>query len=267
MSGEIQKTDVSWLAEYQGEDDKSLDKMSQHRVLSRAQILQALSRNKEALKEHGQGAVISVPGSHLICDAKSSFLFVPLFFFEEFIAWLDTNDPSGDSPIAERSFDERSELALKCRNKELRLEPYGDGLKKKNKEHLNFSGIIYGPEGHPLQDQPITLSFSGGEHWNGESFCSAISSRRVGGRRVPSYLQVWEMRTEEHTNKKGQSWHGYQFTAPAEHSLLVDGTHAPGFKVLHEELARQYEDRTLEVDFSDADDSMESAPTSANLED
>lgn len=264
----IQKVDIGWLAEFQ-EQDKSLDKLAAHRVLTRAQILQSNSKNRDAVKAYGEGAVIAVPGSHLIAKPDGgSFLFVPLFFFEQFITWKDINDNGDDPAIIDKSLEESSAVAKKARDKDARKEAYGDGYFYKHKEHLTFPGIIYGPEGHPLQGQTITLEFSGGEFWNGEAFCTAIAGRRANGRRVPSWAQVWEIRTAEHKNKNDQRWMGYEVSAPdPEVGLTIAPTDAAAFKVLHEELARQYKESALEVDYSDADAAEETEVESANLDD
>lgn len=257
----------SWLVDVAKENESSLDAVRAHRQLQRAKIVQGMTRRLELKQRFGEGAVLVQPGDVLLAKLDEPFLFVPLFHFTEFSKLAHIDDASSGMFQA-RTFDERSELARRARDGNLRSEPYGpkdkDGkhlYSYRYVEHLVFPGIIYGA--HPLAGTVIAISFERGEFFNGTSFCSAILLRRVGGVSAPLWSQVWELRSRLHKNRVGQQWYGFDFFTPEQPFILEE--ESVSFREQHEELKRQFQSKLIEVDRSDVADDVAVAPSEAEM--
>lgn len=267
MSKEIQKTTGnSWLAEAI-EGDTSLDSLAEYRVLSRAAIVQSLS--KEALKDaYGEGAIVLQPGNSLLSAKGKAFNFVPLFHFTEYILWADRKDPN--QTIIERTFDPASQLAQNCRNPELWKVPYEDGSKMeyRNVEQIIFAGVPYNHEALALS--VIAVGFDKGEFYQGKNFASACMQRSVlipsqatdedgepmvdddgepvivtRAKRIPLYSQVWELNSNLR-EKNGDKWFGIDFRSPTTCSAMVeDQEDFMGFQKLHLGLKADFEKNRL----------------------
>lgn len=252
-----------WLKDYEGGDDKAMqDAMREYRILPRLKLIQAMTK-QELKTKFGEGSVILSPGEALVMKNGEKVLFVPVFFFAEFMAWSDRND-KGSQMITERSLDKTSEVALKARDRARRFEPYGE-IDAKTKtprftrryiEFLNFPGFIYTDpddvgEGDPLKGQAVTLSFSKGEFRKGRAYINAVSLRRVGSRTAPLWSQVWSL-TPAFRDEGEKKWWGLDFENPEGVSPYIRQEEIEFFKGAHEELKKLYEQKALGVDASDA---------------
>lgn len=238
-----------WLSEYM-EEDESLDSMSEYKVLSRLKILQPMT--DQALKTaFGEGSVIIIPTNELIVKQDSSFKFVPVFFFAEFTKESDLKDKASDFIMA-RTFDHASEIAHKARNKDTRIEEYGEDNKFESRyvENLCFPGFIYGD--HELVGRLVVLTFAKGEHSQGQTFVSSISLRKV-----PLWSQVWELNPA--FRDRGEfKWWGFDFKNPE--TILITPDEAPAYKAFYDELKSDYKKQILAVDRSDSERAEEPVP-------
>lgn len=229
-------------------DDTSVEDLKGYRVLSRIKVVQAMSE-AWAKEQFGEGAVVLQPGNAEVASAHAPFLFVPLFFFVEFISWKDRRDQGG-SPIEARSFDKAGEIARKSRDSESRWEPYGGGPKSdpyklRHVEHLNFAGVIYGD--HPLGMTPVAMSFAKGELSVGKNLCSAALLRKVGAHTAPLWSQVWEFSTATR-DRGGNSWWGIDFSNPTANSPWIEEEEVETFKAFHDDLRSLHDASRLAVD-------------------
>lgn len=238
----------SYLAKFDAGSDHSTDALQEYRVLNRVKVIQAMTQ-QDFKRDFGEGAAVLVPVRQLVVPNDSSFLFVPLFFYPEFIQWRDVNDKSGNA-IMVRTTDPTSEIARKARDANTRVEPYGDNSKFKYKfcEHLNFAGLIYG------DNTPVAISFSRGEFFTGRNFCTMIGMRKIGLNRAPLWMQVWQLKPTMR-NRNGHSWWGLEPTNPDEGSSpWIKETEVEMFQALYKELKEQFGTNNLGVDLSDSED-------------
>lgn len=243
---EVVHVGPSWLATVPETDD-SLDAVKQYRTVPVLRVVQGLSK-QTLIDEFGIGGVVVMPGQVGVAEKEQPFLFAPVFLFTEFCQLSDIDDKEAPMSVA-RSFDENSELAIKARNADTRTEPYAGGkYKYRFVEFMNFIGNIYGD--HPAAGTACTLSFSKGEYFVGTNFCSAIALRRVGGRNVPLWGQVWQFRSalrERGTRK----WWGLDFSNPPVPYITDD--EAPRRRADYEEFRELYKQKLIQVDREDDD--------------
>ena len=234
-----------WLATI---EDESTLAMVEYRVLSRLKVVQSMSA--ESLKEEfGEGSIIISPGNSPVVPKRESVLLVPVFFFTEFCHWSDRND-NASATILGRSYDPKSEIAQKARDPEARMEPYGDGdYKSRYVEHLNFASIIYDRE-HPQFGTPVVLGFQRGEFHAGKNFISACLLRRVGGKQVPLWAQVWAFQTAMR-DKGSKKWWGIDHSCPDIPYIQED--EAQFFQDQNKSIREDFEAQKLRVDHDDED--------------
>lgn len=246
----------AWLVEASKSADSSLDSLRAYRQLSRVKIIQALTKKTDLKAKYGEGAAVIQPGDALVAKKDEPFLFVPLLQFTEFVKWGDLDDTTG-AAVMERSFDFKSEIARRARDRNLRREGYGqadrDGkfpFECRYVEHLVFAGVIYGE--HPLAGTAVGISFEKGEFFTGTNFCSAILLRKINGITPPLWTQVWELRTRVHKNKTNKEWFGFDFFTPERPFILEE--ESAGFKKLHADLKADFDKKALVLDREDAAD-------------
>jgi len=248
---EVTKVTPSFLEKIAAEDT-SVEELKGYRVLSRIKVVQAMS-DSNVKEQFGEGAVVLQPGNALVADPRASFLFVPLFFFVEFISWKDRRDQGG-SPIEARSFDKAGDIARKSRSADDRFEVYpggpkSDPYKMRHVEHLNFAGVIYGD--HELGMTPVAISFAKGELNVGKNLCSAALLRKAGAHVAPLWSQVWEFGTATR-DRGGNTWWGIDFANPTGgESPFIKEDEVETFKGFHDDLKALHDASRLAVDQGD----------------
>lgn len=243
--------------------DQSLVALKEYRIVPRLQVLQGLSP-QELKDRHGEGSVILMPGDTLVSKRATPFLFVPIFFFAEYITWRDRRDKSAQ-PIEARSFKKDGAIAALSRDPKKRSEQYPGGPSEKpwerrHTEHLCFTGLIYGE--HPLAGTLCVLQFQRGEFTTGRSFTNSIGMRRIEGRQVSLWMQVWEFSVLPRS-KNGNNWWGIQPAAPTNADPYIQAEEIVPMRALRYELAQAFEENRLIVDqeTGGADDSEAAAET------
>lgn len=233
------------------EQDTSLANVSGYRILPRISLIQGLTP-QEKRGGHAPGDAILSPGGSLLMRMGQPVLFVPLFNFTEFISYWDRNDKSHESVIAERTYNPTSVCARKARSKDGRREPYGERDKngvpryyQNHVEHIQFAVLIYSGD---LAGTIATLSFAKGEYFVGQAFCSLIMQRRVDGRNVPLWAQVYEMKSAVHKNKRGNEWFGIDCQNPQNAAPFIKNEEAPTFRAEFEKLNEQFQKGVLTSD-------------------
>jgi hypothetical protein len=274
-------TDVpDWLrSEAETDQGGSLAGTEKYRVLSRVKVIQGTSK-EELQNTYGIGGVILVPDMERVCkgpqaegatEAEKSFKFVPMLFFNEFTVQNDLKDTA--SPfIAERTFNDNSEIAKKARSADTRQERYGEldpntqqpKFQRRFVEHLCFIGVIYDHK-HPLAGRPICITFEKGEFGTGTRFITAFRNRRAGGHPVPLWAQVWCFRPK--LRQRGtNSWRGLDFFNPPADELYIRQEEGPTFKEWHNRLSEELKEERLRVDHSGSEDEEVTATVSENAE-
>jgi len=237
----------------------------------RIQVVLALSKN--LTDEFNVGDVVIVPQKMLLApvkfnehgkpeklkvDAGEPIFAVPILFFAEFICW---NPREVDSlpAIHERTTDENSPLAAKCRDRRLWLEDSGHTkddktLMRRNTEHLNYVVV---PVRGEFAGTPMALSYSRSEHRVGSSFAALIRTRRA-----PLFGCIFKFTAGYRENAQGE-WYGLDARNPDANDdvpgMIQDEDVYEHLRSLHEEYAHA----TVEIDM-ETDESAD--PASAKAE-
>jgi hypothetical protein len=228
-------------------EDKSFVNMQEYRILPRLRLIQALSPD-DIKEELGEGSAGLFPGNTMVATQGTPFLFIPAFFYTEYVVWNDRDDNSKPAIFA-RTFDKASDIALKAQNADARTEVYEGNFKRTYSAQLTFPGLIYGD--HPMRGTACSIVFARGEFTQGRNFCNATMMRRIGDSIAPLWTQVWEFIPAKHKNKKNQSWYGLDFRNPPEPFIPEDMVDQ--MRSLHSELSELFDQQRLAVDMSDAD--------------
>lgn len=249
--------DMSWLEQYQHEEDRCAEVMAEYRIIPRMAIAQGATEGSQKLIEAVGLGSACIPGSQtLVANKGEPFKFVPLFFFREFIHWRDRYDPavvSGEVPkIVERTFDDGHRIAILSRDKDKREEVYGkkkDGtpLAYRYQEHLEFIGILYDGD---LAGTEVMIGFKRGEFRTGRGFINKIGMRRSGGRKARIWSTVWELSSALHKSPEN-SWYGFDIVPSEEPWIRAED--ADAFLAQHIKLADDFEKKLFRAD-SDEDE-------------
>lgn len=236
--------EYGWLVEA-ADTDTSMDSVKEHRTLPRVVIIQ--SNHKRDLKEKfgGDGVAFLSPGDGVLCDKNTYFDFVPLFKWNQWITWADRNDPN--NLIFDSSLDPNSDIAIKSAAPETWQEEYEGGFKKTHTKHLQFGGVVYGD--HTLAGTMCVIGFARGEFYHGDNWPNAMFMRKIQGRQMPMWSQIWRMKISER-DRKGYQWWGLDYIDGPD--LYIKQEEGPTFKTMHEEIKKDYEAKRLDTDFSEA---------------
>lgn len=256
LSKDVETMDPSFLEEFI-ENDQSLEGLEDYFIPPVLKKLEANSRSEELVKQFGAGSIILSPQNDCVWQmGDDPFKFVPIIFVPIYRKWLDFEDPEGPM-VVDTSFDRASSLAKISRNSNKRnVEEYGNqGYKYQCIEHLTFGGIIYEGKFAGIE---CFLSFERSGHFTGQSFLTAIQSRRVTinekSRKQPLWSQVWGIELIPKSNKKGR-WHGINFKVVTP--SVIAQKHVEPFKELHEKWKELQEKERIVFDDESTDNNVD----------
>lgn len=191
-----------------------------------------------------RGDAILTPTLTLLAAKGQTFQAVPLMFFPE---WIVKNPIGADVTVADRSFDPKSDIAIKSRDPKTRKAPWEQDKTKSVKylEVLNFVIAIWNNENLP--GLVAVVRFSSGEHKTGTSWATSIKMRNI-----PMCGTIWEFMVGDRSNKDG-TWGGFNIHPPKEGpSLVMDSNAFESLKKLALEYQAAHKERLLVVDDDDA---------------
>ena len=259
---EIIKNETQLPAVYDyGEDvDMGLEDIAKYLRPQRVKVKQKQS-GEDNFGEFNNGDLILMPERSLFmpCDKSTKkgevFYFTPILFFPEF---MRTNPIGADKFIDERTLDENTDLARKCRDPEWWKVPV-DGQPDKfirHSEVLNFLVIPHGD--NEFAGTMICLSFARGGRRDGEKLLTLLERRRK--RRIPMFANVFEANTAPRKNAEGD-WYGIDFRNPSaesgvDHCIAPDSEDYAMYRELQVQLKKMQDD--IVVDY---EDDKEEAPT------
>ncbi len=207
------------------------------------------SNRTQTYAEFPEGSVIVTPVNMLLAENEQKFHFVPLLFFPE---WCTMNPFAMKDKlpfVREQSFDPRSDIAAKARNKDTRAEPCPENPKFmiKHKQFFNFvCYLVCQPE---LSRIPVVLSFSGGEFGRGQRLSDQIAMKAS---QCPIWGQVYEARVPKTKRVAEQGeWFGIDVSPPTVEGIAPFVMNADEAKILqeaHRELKRLHAEKLLQVD-------------------
>lgn len=238
--------DVAWLAS-EAKQDTSLDSLQEYRRVPTLRIVQGMTKREVKQQIGEEGNLFLNPGIIPICGPEVWLPIVPVFMYTEFRKYSDIQDP--DTPtVLDRTFDHSSELATICRDFDRNRETYGQEGKYEYKymEVLVWLSTIYSKD-HPQYGSVFAVEFQSKNFKNGRNWASSICSRLVGGKPVPLWAQVWQLRTRTEVDGANSFW-VYQTRNPEDGKLYIDQEEADAFKGLHQMLKEDFDKRRVIVE-------------------
>jgi len=248
------------------EGDTSLDVVKQYVRPPRIKVIQSLSDQK--LRDaFGVGATILVPDNTLLMDVvrdekgnvqpamSQPFTFTPIFFFVEFCLWNPLEMKGELSAIRERSFDQKSRLAIRARDFANRTQPCPENVAYECSfcEHLNFIVDVHG------QKEPCILTFSRGEFKTGTTFLTLLKVRSV-----PIYGNIFEAHLAHRHGTKGD-WFGLDPSNPSGGESPFVGEEAfQKYRKLHEKCVTDHAEELIKVNYEDDPIDVDSVSTAAS---
>lgn len=177
----------------------------------------------------GAGDVVMMPAQELVSDTLTV---VPLLFFTEYIC-LNPREAKDLPMIRERSFDDNSEIAAKCRA--LEEFPCPESPKHFCKYQQNLVFVVFVEE---LQ-MVTSLRFYRSEFKVGRVFASKIKARNAS-----VFAGRYVIQCGIHKNDKGR-WHGWDFK-PTDRPWVSEEEYAT-FEQMHDELAAAHAANALQI--------------------
>lgn len=212
----IRVKDADWA---KSSGDSGMDGAERYASMPRIKILQAMS-DADLKRSHGEGAVILTPDNLLVADGPTKdrptgepFVVIPLAFVT---TYERRAVHGGDSPlfVLEATRDDRSPLAMDCRNPDAREVIGPDGkVTEKKYEVLNVISLI---DSGPLAGQFGVLSFASSGMRDGRKFADRVSRLRAG---YKCYLQRIALRVSDRKDEKN-TWYGFDVGDPTDGVLV-----------------------------------------------
>lgn len=192
----------------------------------------------ELLDTYGRGSAVLLPDGVVLIDGEEllSFEFTPVFFFPQWCTWNPIERRGKEPSIRESSFDRKSALAAKSRDKNLWSEEHPDDpkLKIRHVEHLNFIVYLYG------HDMFAMMSFARGEHKRGTQLLSMARARKA-----PIFAGRYVAETQDNSNDQGE-WIGFKLSNADP--TWVDEELFEKFRAANEEYHTLHENQLIQVD-------------------
>jgi len=196
--------------------DSGMSGAERYASMPRIKIVQG-SSNKELKKLFSQGTVLLTPDNLVIANAPSGagekgepFVVIPLAFvttYERRAVY------GGDSQlfILEATRDDRSDLAMKCRNPKARdiIGPTGEVVER----CFEVINVVCTIDSGPCTGQFGILSFASMATRDGRKFIDRVSRLRAG---YKCYLQRVALRVSDREGKKKNSWLGLDVGDPTD---------------------------------------------------
>lgn len=255
MSNELIKPEISQVPAHLQNADSGLGDVTAFIRPPRLKIVQPQSKS-DLTDLFDRGDTIIRPVNELIAQVKKnekgkpgdegdSFIFIPLFFYPE---WLEIWDITAGEKnmIIRRTLNEKDELVALCRDPNQRKVEI-DGKPAKRIEVLTFVGLL--PEVDKINDTPVTMHFSGGSWIEGSNFLQLIKMRKA-----PLYGCRFEVKAYLKSNDEGE-WYAFLPSNPLDGNGWLDAETCEITKKMHLELKKFHSDGLL------MSDAVEEEPT------
>ncbi len=183
----------------------------------------------------------------LVEGAQDVILFVPVFFFVEYVTWNAVSKMgSGEPAILARSYDPKSVIAIKSRDPAQREEKTKDGIIR-HTEHLCYAVSLLGVDGI-ADDELMLMTFQRASHSAGMNLAGLLKMRRA-----PLYGCVVEARV---VYKTKQAWNWYELACSNPETIspwVNDPAQFRGYAEQHTTFRDLHSAQKLRVDH-DAED-------------
>ena len=200
--------------------------------------------------------------THKPIGKSEEFLFIPLFYYPEFIITNPYQLKSQLPMIRERTLDPQSQLGRDCQVFEKRKFPCPESPPNTNyectrSECFNFIVTLLTPNERFCDI--ACMSFRSGEYKTGQNFASLIMSRGSHGSKPDIFANVFAATCSLHTHKNGDPSWGLDIANPR---LVEYGGYGHWVKdydlykyaeAQHKLLQESYNDKTLAVDYDNDD--------------
>jgi hypothetical protein len=199
--------------------DTGMSGAERYASIPRIKLLQAMS-DADLKREHGEGAVLLAPDNLLVAEGPNKdrrtgepFVVIPLAFAT---TYERRAVHGGDSPlfVLEATRDDRSPLAMECRNPDSREVMGADGkVIEKKYEVLNVVCLI---DSGQQAGQFGVMSFASSGMRDGRKFADRVSRLRAG---YKCYLQRVALRVSDRKDEKN-TWYGFDVGDPTDGVLV-----------------------------------------------
>lgn len=229
-------------------------------------IVQALSG--PPLDKHEPGTLLLMPSERVILPfvkgstgSEKPMLFVPIFFFNEYVIANPREIHASHGRARERTFDANSEIARRAmsRDKAVRECPCPEKLDKQCKYMVRMNylwWILSGEDEEPVSSACL-VTLKSTEANAARSLNSLIQARRA-----PLFGCVFAASVAARSNQQGK-WHGYEFNNPpvGTPSFVEDAGMYEHFKQAHLDAKQAFEQQLFDLDSDDETDGSRPANT------
>lgn len=217
------------------------------------------------LDTFGKGTTLITPANVVVSNVGEYFHIVPIMQYAEYITWAPIELKGQVPAILDRTTDNNSPLAAKCRNRDKWFEhgyKFGDrvigtgesGPESKPVRHVEHITFIVVLEGEEFGKIPCVMSFSRGSHKFGRNFASLLQMRNADVYGCRFEVKVPE---EPQKNEKG-TWYVWEVTNPSEESgispWVTDEAEYNMYRSLANDMEEAYQNNLLRPDFEDPDE-------------
>jgi len=214
---------------------------------SRTKIVQKNSSDA-LLEKFSAGTIIVNPDEIPLCLADEVTGFVPLMWYSEYCK-MSANALRGTEPyVVERSYDERSPIAIKASSPQTWSEPhpkYADNPKYNYRyvEYMNFIILLTDPEFEHID--PLLLSFGKTNYSSGQRLAKLILQRRAS-----IFAGKYELGTRIRENQEN-SWRVYTVDNNKDGGWVADGVLYDKLAQMSDYFSKLHESRDLEAEYED----------------
>lgn len=246
--------------------DKEVKGVEQLADYVRPPLLKIIQKSADDvfLEKFNLGDLIMLPSQTVIAVHGDSFKFVPLFFYSEACTWTPIEKRGQMPAILDRSTVKTSQLYQKASNRDLweeEIQWEGHTVKVQHVEHLVFIVTLYD---HPLQGEPMIMSFAKGEFGTGCKFASLVKIRKASPFACVFQCKVSD---EPRKNNKG-SWYGLDITNPdIDTPPWVSEEQLPALEAIHDDLATSFKKGLIRADHDAVDEPTDEMAVPAGTED
>lgn len=199
-----------------------VEALGQYVVLPRLKTVQKQA-NQDLLNTYNIGDLLLTPTMNMVMpfptedngrpskvDRGKSFYFTPLFFFVNW-ATLNPIQMKGKLPVVRYLTSNPADpIVAKCKSSALRKEPCPEdkNFQIRHVEQLNFVVTL---QHHELAGMPFIMTFSKGEHFSGQKFCTLIKQRNAS-----PFACVFEAYPKFRPGTGAGEWWGIDVCNPAD---------------------------------------------------
>lgn len=223
---------------------EGLDMMSDMITPPRLKVVQALSKDMKAAG-FAEGDMVITPINVKVGDEANPLDVIVLLSWAEYLC-INPREATDLFWLRDRSIDNKSQLAAKCRNRV--KEPLPEGGVDKNKQPLQMeyakaSNFLVWLVDHNIA---VVVTFLKGEGKYGDAFASLVTCRNLA-----TYSGLYQLKCVTHKNQKGDEWKGINAGNSPRNQAFCPRELIQPMKELHQQYREQWANQNIAVDYDD----------------